>query len=275
MATIHPTAIVDEGAQLGAGVSVGPYAIIEPDVVVGEDCTILASAIIRRYTTLGAGNVVHPFAVLGGEPQDYRFDPASPTYLRIGDHNVFREGVTISRATKPGGATTIGSHGYFMTCAHVGHDSVVGDHVVLANSAAIAGHCEIGQGANLSAHAGVHQFCWVGEMAMFRGNAGASQHVPPFCIVRGINELVGLNVIGMRRAGFSSAERLQVKQAYQLLYRQGLTPRAALEEMDGHTEWAAPAAKFREFCRRVVTAQKPYQRGFAADCGRARVEEEE
>jgi UDP-N-acetylglucosamine acyltransferase len=263
---IHPTAILDARAELGEGVVVGPHVVIEGDVVIGDNCELMTGVVIRRYTTMGPGNVVHPLAVLGGEPQDYKFGPNNETYLRIGAGNVFREHVTLNRATTPGGSTVIGSHCYFMTQSHVGHDSVVADEVILTNGAALGGHVQIGRRAVLSAHAGVHQFCWVGEMVMMRGNAGASQHVPPFVITKDINCIVGLNAVGLRRAeDITDIDRRQIKEAYRLLYRSNLTTREALAEMDRRTQWGAPAGRFREFVRRVVTAEPPYKRGLAAD----------
>ncbi len=261
---IHPTAMVDARAELAEGVTVGPQAVIESDVAIGEGCQIMAGAVVRRYTSLGPGNVLHPFVVLGGEPQDYKFDADSRTYLRIGRDNVFREHVTISRATTAGGATVIGDGCYFMTGSHVGHDSVIADRVILTNNAAIAGHCEIGTRANLSANMVVHQFCWVGELVMSRGNSGTSQHVPPFVMIRDINLVVGLNSVGMRRAEYlNAADRAQIRQAFRLLYRSKLTPARALAEMDAQRDWGAAAGRFRDFIRRVLSAQPPYRRGLA------------
>ena len=263
MATkIHETAVVDRSAELGGGVVIGPHAVVESDVVIGEACELLAGAVVRRYTTIGAGNVVHPFCVLGGEPQDYKFDTTNKTYLRIGSDNIFREGVTINRATTPGGATVIGSGCFFMACSHVGHDSVVGDSIVLTNSATIAGHCRVGNGAVLSAYAGVHQFCRIGELVMMRGHGGASQHIPPFVIASQINYVVGLNSVGLRRADYiTDTDRKQIKEAYRLLYRSGLTPKRALAEMDARDDWGAPAGRFRDFVRWALEAQPPYNRG--------------
>ncbi|MHC4716682.1 MAG: acyl-ACP--UDP-N-acetylglucosamine O-acyltransferase, partial [Planctomycetota bacterium] len=139
-AKIHPTAIVDKGAHLGDGVVVGPYVQIESDVTIGDDCELMTGAIIHRHTTMGRGNVVGPYSVLGGEPQDYKFDRDSRTELHIGSGNVFREYVTLNRATRPGAATVIGNDCYFMTQSHVGHDSVIADRVILTNSAATGGH---------------------------------------------------------------------------------------------------------------------------------------
>ncbi len=263
MATrIHPTAQVDRGAQLGEGVAVGPHAVIESDVAVGDRCEVLAGAVLHRYTRMGPDNVVGPYAVLGGEPQDQKFDPGRKTYLRIGAGNTFREYVTLSRATAEGAATVIGNGCFFMTQSHVGHESVVGDGVILTNNAAVGGHCEIGDAVNLSANTLVHQFCWVGELTMFRGQGAVSQHVPPFCMVMRKNLVGGLNVVGLRRAeGVTAADRAQVKEAYRLLYRSGLTPEKALGEMDARDDWGPPAGRFRDFVRRVLQAEAPYNRG--------------
>ena len=273
-AKIHPLAVVDPSAEIADGVRIGPFAVIEADVTIGRDCEIRSGAVVRRFTTMGAGNVVDTGCVLGGHPQDLKFDPESRTWLKIGEGNVFREHVTLSRATTPGGATVIGSGCFFMTGSHVGHDSTVGDGVILVNGAALAGHVEVGPRAMLSANTGVHQFCWVGELVMTRGQAGASQHVPPFCILKGINGLSGLNRVGLRRAGVTAAEAAQVKEAYRILYRSGLTTSAALEQMDAHAEWGAPADRFRRFVRRVLEAKPPFQRGLCRERAEGRDEDD-
>jgi len=268
--TIHPTAQVDRRAQLDDGVVVGPNAVIESDVAIGAGCQVMAGAVIRRFTRMGTGNVVHPYCVLGGEPQDKKFKSDWVTHLRIGADNVFREFVTLNRGSRPDAATVIGDRCYFMTGSHVGHDSLVAEGVILTNGAAIGGHCEIGPGAYLSANTAVHQFCWLGEMAMIRGGHGVSQHIPPFAMVMGINFVAGLNVVALRRAeGFTPADRRQIKEAYRLLYRSSLTPAEALQRMDTHDDWGAPAGRFRDFVRRVLSADPPHDRGLAT----ARVEQ--
>lgn len=260
-ASIHPTAIVDPTAQLADGVSIGPHAIILAETALGEGCQVHAGAIVGPYTTVGRGCVIHPYAVIGGEAQDLKVNPADKPRLRVGDDCVFREHVTISRGTGPDGLTSIGSRCFFMAYSHIGHDSYIGDEVIMANGAAAAGHVEIGSKTFLSSHVVIHQFCWVGEMVMTRGNSAASQHLPPYTLLKGPNEIMGLNVIGMRRAGFSSADRSQVKQAYQMFFRSGLAGTAALAEMDKQADWGPPAVKFREFIRRVLAAKKPFNRG--------------
>ncbi|MDY7011488.1 MAG: acyl-ACP--UDP-N-acetylglucosamine O-acyltransferase [Planctomycetota bacterium] len=259
---IHETASVDVSAELGDGVIVGPHAVVESGATIGDGCELMAGAVVRRYTTLGRGNVVHPFCVLGGEPQDYKFDPNGKTYLRIGSDNIFREHVTISRATKPGGETVIGDGCFFMTGSHIGHDCVIGNGVVLTNGASVAGHCEIADRAILSAFVVVHQFCRVGELIMTQALTGISQHIPPFVMLRGINYVVGLNNVGLRRADYiTEDDHKQIKEAYRLLYRSSLTPQKALAEMDLRSDWGAAAGRFRDFVRQALEAQPPYNRG--------------
>ncbi len=262
MPQIHPTAIVDPDARLADDVIVGAYCIIEAGVEIGPACELRPNAIVRRFTTLGEGNLVDSFCVLGGLPQDLKFDPATPSRLRIGGHNVFRESVTISRATTPGGATVVGSHTYWMANSHAGHDATVEDEVVLTNSAAAGGHATIGRRAILAGGAGVHQFTWIGEMVFMQGNSGATAHVPPYTIMADVNNVVGLNSIGLRRApDISDEDRRQIKEAFRLTYRAGLVPLEALAEMDDWPDITPAAAAFREFLRKVVEAKPPFDRG--------------
>jgi UDP-N-acetylglucosamine acyltransferase len=252
---------VDPRAHLGDDVEVGPGCIIEPDVEIGAGTVLREYAIIRRYTTLGRGNYVDTGCVLGGLPQDLKFSPQTVTYLKIGDNNVFRERVTISRATKPGGATTVGSGTYWMESSHAGHDSAVHDGAILVNGSALAGHTVLERKATISAHTGIHQFCWVGEMSFGQGNSACTQHVPPFVMWAGRNQVIGLNVVGMRRAGLSAQDRAEVKEAFSILYRRGLPMNKVLEVMDQCKDWAPAAASFRQFVRRVHQAARPFNRG--------------
>jgi UDP-N-acetylglucosamine acyltransferase len=184
------------------------------------------------------------------------------SYLRVGDDNVFREGVTISRATGEGKATIVGNRTYWMTAAHAGHDAVVEDDAILVNGAALAGHAVLGRGAILSAHVAVHQFCWVGERAMGQGNSATSMHIPPFTLFAGANRVVSLNVVGMRRSKeITREDRRQVQEAFDLTYRNSLIVSDALQAMDERTEWGWAAARFRDFVRRVISARPPYNRG--------------
>ena len=262
MPSIHPTAIIDPSARLGDDVEVGAYSIVESDVEIGAGTVLRPHAIVRQYTTLGTGNLVDSHAVLGGLPQDYKFDARSKTTLQVGNDNIFREGVTLSRATGQGEVTVVGNGTYFMVGSHAGHNAVIRDRVIMVNCAAAAGHSEIGPGAILSGYSAVHQFCWVGSMVMMRGAAIATMHVPPYVIARSFNSVVGLNRVGLRRAAHISQEdRVQIEEAFRLTYRSGLSPAKALEQMDARGDWGDAADVFRQFIRRVVTAESPNNRG--------------
>jgi UDP-N-acetylglucosamine acyltransferase len=268
MTNIHPTAVVDSSAKLADDVEVGPYAIIEGDVEIGPGTVVRPHAVIRRYTTLGAGNYVDSFVALGGEPQDYKFDAAQVSYLRIGDKNIFREGVTISRGTGDGSETRVGSGTYWMANSHAGHNCIIEDGVILANSALVAGHCTVGRKAILPANGSIHQFIWIGEMCMFQGGAQISMHAPPFCMLAEDNTIVGLNVVGLRRSPeITDADRKDVKEVFQLLYRSGLTPTKALEEMD-KLDLGSAGTRFREFVRKAINAEAPYSRGIVPNVNR-------
>ena len=262
MAKIHPTAIVDGSADLADDVEIQAYCVVESDVKIGPGCVLRPHAIVRRNTTLGRANLVDSFTVLGGLPQDLKFAPATVSYLRIGDENVFREGVTISRATGQGKATVVGNRTYWMAGSHAGHEAVVEDETILTNGSALGGRARLARRAILGGNAMIHQFTWVGEMAMIQGQGGMSMHVPPYTTARRVNRMAGLNSIGLRRADdISDQDRLEIKEAFRLTYRSGLTPAKALERMDACTDWSAAAGKFRDFVRRVLSAEHPYNRG--------------
>lgn len=261
MAKIHPTAMVDSSARLGEDVEIGAGCIVESDVEIGAGCVLRPYSIVRQYTTMGTGNYVDSFSVIGGLPQDYKFDPKSKTYVKIGNDNVFREGVTISRGTGEGNSTVVGNRNYWMTAAHAGHNAQTADEVIMANGTALAGWCQIGFKANLSANVTIHQFCWVGDMAIIQGNGGSSTHIPPYTMCANINNVIGLNKVGLHRASWiTDLDREQIKEAFRIAYRDAVGPARAIEEMDTHTEWGAAAGVFREFVRRVAAAQPPYKR---------------
>jgi UDP-N-acetylglucosamine acyltransferase len=228
---VHPTAVVGDSARLGAGVKVGPYAVIEDGAEVGDGTEVRAHAVIKRFTTIGKGNAVHEGAILGGEPQDVGFSGAE-TRLRIGDGNRIREGVTIHRATRPGGETIVGSGCFLMAHAHVAHECVIGDGAILANNVALAGHVDIGPRAFLSGGVVVHQFCRVGRLAMLGGNSKIVQDCLPFVITDGVpGRARGLNVVGLRRAGATAAQLRTLKEGYRLLLRSSLGLEVAVARM--------------------------------------------
>jgi len=269
MANIHPMAIVDSGATLADDVTVGPFCVVENDVTIGAGTVLRENVVVRRHTTLGENNRIDPFVCIGGEPQDLKFDPETVSYVRIGDNNTFREGVTVNRATTPGGATTIGSNTYWMQNSHTAHDTTIGDHCIIAGGAMIAGHSTIQDRAILSGCVLIHQFTWIGEMVMAQGRSAAGQHVPPFCLITDVNNVMGLNAVGLRRSpDISDEDRKQIKEAFRLTYRAGLTPNEAIDAMGACTDWGAQAGKFRDFVRNAIAAEKPFARGLCPQRGR-------
>ncbi len=229
--SVHSTAIVSPGAKLGRGVVLGPYSVVEDQVVIGEGSEIRAHAVVKRFTQLGAGNTVHEGAILGGEPQDMSF-AGGETHLRIGDGNRIREGVTIHRSTAAGGSTVVGSECFLMAYVHVAHDDRIGDGVILANNVALAGHVEIADRAFLSGGVVVHQFCRIGRLAMIGGNAKIVRDCLPFVITDGVpGRACGLNSVGLRRAGIGPVSLRALREAYRLLLRSSLPRQAALERM--------------------------------------------
>jgi UDP-N-acetylglucosamine acyltransferase len=228
---IHPTAIVDPGARLGAGVIIGPFAVVEAGTDIGDGCEIRAHAVVKRFTRMGRENVLHEGAVVGGEPQDVSFRGV-PSELHIGDRNVIREGVTIHRGTEPGSATVVGSDCFLMACSHVAHNDRLGDGVILANAVLLGGYVDVGERAFLSGGVGVHQFCRVGRLAMSGGNSRIIMDALPFVNTTGFpGRAVGLNVVGLRRAGFDASALRVLKQAYRILLRSKLPLATALDQM--------------------------------------------
>jgi len=228
--SVHPTAIVEPGARIHPTAQIGPFVIVETDVEIGEGCVIDSHVRIYRHTRIGRHNRVCHGATIGAEPQDVGFTPERSKPLTIGDHNHFKEGVNISRGVKTEHGTVIGNHNYLMAFAHIGHDCIVGDHNIFANSAILAGHVELAHHIFLSGHVAVHQFCRVGAYAMIGGVSGVAQDVPPFVMANGQRcEVVGLNLVGLRRNGFDQARRSAIKRAYRVLYHSGLKREAALE----------------------------------------------
>ena len=233
---IHPTAVIAPGAKLGAGVSVGPYAIIEADTEIGEGCDIRANVVIKRFTTLGRANTIHEGAVLGGEPQDLGFVDCK-SFLRIGANNRIREGVTMHRGTRPESETTVGSNCFIMANAHVAHNCSLGDDVIIANNVALAGYVDIQDRVFISGGVVVHQFCRIGRLAMIGGNSKIVQDCLPFVITDGVpGRAHGLNVVGLRRAGFKSRDLTNLKEAYRLLLRSGLSLAEAIASLENLTD---------------------------------------
>jgi len=244
---IHPAALVAPDAVIATGVEIGPFAIIGSGVEIGEHCRIGPHASIHPGVRIGPRNVFDHGAVIGGLPQSLTFDPAISSGLVIGEGNTFREYVTVHRSVQPGGLTVIGSGNFLMAGVHIGHDSVLGDRNVLANNVLIGGHVTIGSRCFLGGGAGFHQFIRIGDFAMAQGNSSISQDVPPCCMVSGANCHEGLNTVGLRRAGFDSAVRMQIKRAWRAAFLSSAGPvKAAAAALAGH-QWPDPARQLLEF----------------------------
>ncbi|HET9598590.1 MAG TPA: acyl-ACP--UDP-N-acetylglucosamine O-acyltransferase [Anaeromyxobacteraceae bacterium] len=238
---IHPTAIVAPGASVDPSCQIGPYAVIGPEVRLGPGTTVGAHAVIEGDTTLGAGNRVFPHAVLGQIPQDLKYR-GEHTRLVVGDRNQFREFTTVHVGTEGGGGVTrVGSGCLFMANSHVAHDCQVGDACILANSAALAGHVTLEDHVILGGLAGCHQFTRLGRFAFAAAATVIVQDVAPYCTVHGNRaELAGLNVVGLQRNGFSEEQVGRVKDAYRIVFRQGLSLKDSSRELrarhGGHAE---------------------------------------
>lgn len=218
MPILHATAVVDPGATIGLGSSIGPYAVIEAGVQIGEGVVIGPHVVIKSGTELGDECRVHAGAVLGDDPQDLAFDRQLETRLVVQARTVIREHVTIHRATDPARPTRIGQDCLLMAHSHVGHDAHLGSRVILCNSALIAGHVEVQDRAFLSGNTVVHQFCRVGEGVMLSGVSGVNRDVGPYLTVAERSDVVGINTVGLRRAGMNSERRRRVVQAYRALF---------------------------------------------------------
>ena len=261
---IHPTALIHPKAQLDPSVEVGPYAVIDAGVIIGPDCTVGPHAYLTGHTTIGARNRIHAGCFIGDAPQDLKYKD-EPTRLRIGDDNVIREAATIHRSNKMEEDTVIGSHNFLMATCHVGHNVVIGDHTVICNYATLAGHVVIQDRAFVSGTCLMHQFTRVGALSLMQGGAAISKDLPPFCIARGNNGLCGLNSVGLRRAGFTSEQRLELKKLYHLLFRSGQKLRLALN--------AASMEFTSEPARQMIEFVAAARRGVLADTGKRTDEE--
>ncbi|HTH49958.1 MAG TPA: acyl-ACP--UDP-N-acetylglucosamine O-acyltransferase [Candidatus Limnocylindria bacterium] len=233
MATnIHSTAVIHAGAQLGADCEVGPYCVIGEHVKLGDRCRLHSHVVIDGHTTLGAENEVFPFACLGLKTQDLKWK-GGVTRVDIGDHNVFREYVTVHSATSDGGTTRVGSQNHFLAYVHLAHDVQLGSHIIMSNVATLAGHVTVEDHAIIGGLAAVHQFCRIGKYAMIGGCAKVVQDIPPFMMGDGNPaETRFINKVGLERNGFSPEVVKSLTQAYKILFREGLTITNALTKIE-------------------------------------------
>lgn len=252
MAEIHPTAIVSPSASIAATAVVGPYAVIEGEVVLGAGVRVDHHATVTGKTTIGSGCRIYPYALVGTDPQDLKYQ-GGDSELLVGEQTVVREYVTISRGTPGGGVTTrVGDHCFLMAYCHVAHDCQLGDQVIMANGATLAGHIIIGNQAIIGGLAAIHQFCHIGSSAMIAGMAGVSQDVPPYCLASGNHSrLHGLNLIGLRRQGFSKETIRILKKVFLLLFHRspGIGLAQAMEQVEKEYAQCPEVSHMLEFIR--------------------------
>jgi UDP-N-acetylglucosamine acyltransferase len=231
-ATLASTARVHPDAVIGPGVRIGEYCVIESDVVIGSGCLLEPYVYIKRWTTLGEHNEISAGTVLGTDPLDKGFT-GERSYLNIGHRNKIREHYTVSRGTKPESITEIGDDNYIMTSGHIAHNCKIGNNTTIASCALVAGYVEVEDRAFISGGVVIHQFSKIGRLAMIGGNTRVNSDVPPFFLYTGFNvEPKGLNVVGLKRAGYKASDLSALKKAYQILYRSGLKLQEALAKIE-------------------------------------------
>lgn len=240
---IHETAIIEAGAQIGAEVEIGPFSIVGAEAVIGEKCVIQSHVVIEGAVRMGAGNFVGHGAVIGAAPQDLTFQPQTRSRVEIGDSNVIREHCTIHRGATEGSATVLGDGNFLMVGAHVGHDCKIGNGVIIVNDCLLAGHVRIDDRAFIGGGSRFHQGIRLGRVAMAEGRF--TKNLPPF-VIAAKNQVFGVNILGLRRAGFSPADRDEIKRAFKLLYKSGLNTKQALEKA-AETEFGAAGREFFDF----------------------------
>jgi UDP-N-acetylglucosamine acyltransferase len=262
---IHPTAVIHPKACLDPTTKIGPYAVIDEHVSLGPDCIVGPHVYLTGHTSIGAHNTFHAGCVIGDAPQDLKYKN-EPTGLRVGDHNVFREHVTVHRSARLEEETVIGSNNFLMQHSHVAHNVTFGNDVILAGGALLAGHVTVGDRAFISGNCLVHQFVRVGTLALMQGGSAISKDLPPYTVARGGNGICGLNVIGLRRAEFTPEQRTELKRLYHLLFRSGRNANDVIPEARQHFA-SEPARTLIEF---VASAQ----RGICVDRGARGADEE-
>jgi UDP-N-acetylglucosamine acyltransferase len=258
---IHPTAIVDPNAKIGASVEIGPFSIVGPDVTIGDNTILHSHVVIEGEVATGRGNFIGHGAIIGAPPQDVSFSPERKTKVEIGDENIIREYCSIHRGSPDGSVTKIGDKNFLMAGAHIGHNCVIGNNVAIANNCLLAGHVRVDDGAFLGGGSTFHQFMHIGRLVMVQGSSAFGKDIPPFVIAAERNYVFGVNVVGLRRAGFSAKERDEIKQAFKLVYLIGLNTSQALDKAATMT-FGVPAREFLDF---VASSKKrgicPFKRG--------------
>lgn len=261
MVNIHPTAIVDPSAELAADVTVGPYSVIGPKVRIDAGTKIHNHVTITGRTTIGCENIFYPSCSIGTDPQDFKFN-GEDSELVIGNQNVFREFVTVNKGTDHGGGrTVVGNHGYFMACSHIAHDCILEDHVVLANCVLLGGHIKVERHASIGGQVCIHHFVTVGQHAFIGGCSGIGVDVPPYMIIQGLRaEAINVNVVGLRRRGFSGDAIQALRKAHQILYRMNLPKPEALDLLSQENGHHPEIRYLVDFLRRAFAGNVGRQR---------------
>jgi len=228
--SIHPTAVIDPRANIHPEANVGPYVVIDGPVTIGRGTTVMAHAFLTGNTSIGEDNEIHIGAVIGHVPQDLAYTGA-PTSLQIGHRNIIREHSQIHRGTKEDSATILGDDNFLMHHSHVAHNCQIGNHTVIAGGALLAGYVQVADRAFVSGNCVVHQFVRIGTLAILRGLSRTSRDVPPFCIMDGTHTVRGVNIVGLRRAGFSRDRIRAIRNAFSRLFRQRVNLKQAVEEL--------------------------------------------
>ena len=246
-AQIHPTAIVDAQAEIGAGTIIGPYCVVGAGVVLGPESWLQNHVTLSGPTVIGARNKFYAYCSIGQQTQDLKY-AGEPTYLEIGDENTFREFVTVNRSTTSEGRTLLGHRGNYLAYSHIGHDCTVGDAVVFSNNGTLAGHVQVGDHAVMGGLTAVHQFCRLGRFAITGGCSKIVQDVPPFMIADGNPAKVrGINVVGLERNGFAAETIKAIKEAFRLIYRSQFNTRQAVEAIQQELPASAEITQIIEF----------------------------
>jgi UDP-N-acetylglucosamine acyltransferase len=259
MTEIAATARIHPGASIGPGTRIGDFCVVEQDVAIGANCLLEPYVYIKRWTSMGDGNEISAGTVLGSDPLDKGFS-GERSYLRIGNDNKIREHFTISRGTRPESVTIIGDGNYIMTSGHIAHDCRIGNNTVICSCTLVAGYVEVGDQAFISGNIGVHQHSKIGRLAMIGGMTRVNQDAPPFFLYEGFDiEPKGLNIVGLRRAGFTREEMAALKEAYRILYRENLSLETALARIESEID--------SEHARQLVQFVRSSKRGICRPRG--------
>jgi UDP-N-acetylglucosamine acyltransferase len=246
--TIHPTAVIDPKAEIDSDVAIGAYVVIEAKVKIKRGTRVMPHAYLTGWTEIGENNEIHAGAALGGPPQDKAYR-GQESYLQIGDNNIIREYVQIHRGTTAGSATVIGDDNFLMATSHIGHNCRLGNNVILANGALLGGYVEVGNNVFVSGNCVVHQFVRIGDYALMRGLSGTSRDVPPYAIVDWQHTVRGVNVVGLKRAGFDEKRIRAIRGAFRILFRQGRNIALAVKEVEQSTKANQDVAALLEFVK--------------------------